>query len=187
MIEELSEKSLNATDGAAETKKKAGWAAKECEKVLEGADKVIEKLNDKINEDKGDQGPVFEAYKDKLQKGYDSAENAKTALQEEIPKLQTAIDDLNKAAGPIQDKKAQMADGSGDNKGMGALAEDMDKLDGKLRAVGEVTEKVSFMLEDLQKKKERVSKLGEEASEFDIPWKPPPATPLGSKKSHEKL
>jgi len=186
MIEKLAEDSVKATDKAAETSKTAGWAAEETEKVLEGADGVIEKLNDKINEDKGDQGPVFEAYKGKLQKAYTSAENAKDDLKSEIPNLTTAIEETKTATEPIEDKKSEMAGGAGNPNGMGEMADQMSTLDTKLKNLDEVTEKVSAASKDVQKKKERVVKLGKEAEDFKIDWAPPPATPLGSKKDHEE-
>jgi len=173
MVEKLSEDSLKATDLAAETNKEAGFAVRECEGILGGADVVIEKLNDKINEDKGSQGPVFEAYKDKLQKAYTSAENAKEDLKSEIPKLSLAADETKEATVPIDDKKAEMAGGAGDPRGMGEMASDMSTLDTKLKKLAEITDKVEAMTKDVDNKKKRVTKLGKEAEEFKIDWAPP--------------
>jgi myosin heavy subunit len=167
MVEKLAEKSEKALETAAETKQKAKFAVAETEKVLTNTDEIINDVNDKINSDEGDQKPVMEAYKDKLQKAYTSAEEAKDALKEKIASLTTTVDDVKTATEPVDDAKAEMAGGAGDPSGMGELADTMSELDTELRKLDDAEQLMSDQVDSLQKKKERLVKIGKEAKDLE--------------------
>merc|ERR1719482_418254 len=158
MITELADKSEKAAAKATDVKQKGQWAVNEATKTLEEADSVIAKLNEKIDTNEGDQGPVFEG----------------------IQELGKATDDAKKAAEPIVTKKEDMAGGAGDGSGAGDMVDDMNKLETKLKELKAATTKVTMGTEELVSKKERVAKAAEKASEFGIPWAPPPETPFGA-------
>lgn len=180
MVTELSEKSDKALVLASDVKQEAGWAVGEVTKTLEAADEVVAALNKKIDEDTGDQAPVFEGIKEGLQASISSAENSKENLNSEIPKLTEAVEAAETAAEPITTAKEDMAGGAGDPTGAGELADAMSSLDTELKNLGAATTKVSMGTEELIKKKVRVAKEAEKAAEFGIPWAPPPETPFGA-------
>lgn len=180
MITELSEKSDKALELSSETKQEAQWAINEATKTLEAADEVVSELNSKIDENEGDQAPVFEGIKEGLLAATESCDLAKEALKSSLPDLADKITAAEEAAQPITDMKEDMAGGAGEIENAGEMADQMSTLDTKLKELDAMTTQVSMGTEDLIKKKKRVAKMAQKAAEFGIPWAPPPETPFGA-------
>lgn len=180
MISELVKSTEEQLKATTEARQKAVWAGKETKKTVEAAEEVGKELDKKIEDNEGDQAPVFQGIKDGLMAAVESA-NTKTADLEDLVKaLETSDTAAREAFTPVSDKKDEMAGGAGDATGAGEMADAMSTLEGALKVLAEDTTKVKMATADLQKKKERVGETAGKAADFGIPWAPPPETPFGA-------
>lgn len=189
MLEKAVGKAEEAIAKAKDVMQKSTWAMKEATKVFEAAGEVSSSLTGKIDANEGDQGPVFEALKDGLDKEIEGGENARSSMcaaegedcedGSSMAELDGAISDTEEKMDELNTALKGMKE-SANPAGLGLVGKDVQAMEKGLEELEKKINVVNMKGETMLKRKDAVSKFAAKASKFDIPWKPPPETPMGA-------